>query len=39
MGDLTAMWECIIDFCVSVVWITVPEILLDLGVFTGVDGP
>jgi len=39
MGVLTAGWGWIIDFCVNFVWKTVPEVLLQWGVFTDVDGP
>ncbi len=39
MGILTAVWKSLIEFSVDLVWKTVPEILLDWGVFTDLDGP
>mmetsp|Transcript_6609 Transcript_6609/g.13864 ORF Transcript_6609/g.13864 Transcript_6609/m.13864 type:complete len:1095 (-) Transcript_6609:70-3354(-) len=37
-GVLTAYWGFVIEFCVEVMWEKVPEILLEWGVFTDLDG-
>ena len=38
-GFLTAYWGMVIDWCVEFVWETVPEVLLEWGWFTDLDGP
>lgn len=38
MGIFTAKWNQLIDFAVEFIWIEVPEKLVDLGVFTDLDG-
>ena len=37
-GVFTAVWGTIIEGCVEVVWVDVPERLLEAGVFTDLDG-
>lgn len=38
MGILTAVWKTLIEFSVNLVWKLIPELLLDFGVFTELDG-
>ncbi len=39
MGFFTAMWGELIEWCVEFTWKTVPEYLLEKGIFTDLDGP
>lgn len=38
MGFYTALWKYIIESCVDFTWETIPEFLLEKGVFTELDG-
>jgi len=38
MGVMTALWGWAIELCVDFVWETVPEALLEWGIFTDLDG-
>ena len=38
MGIFTAAWKLLIDTCVEFIWKTLPEKLLQLGLFTGLNG-
>ena len=38
MGAFTAYWGNFIEFCVEFTWKTVPEYLLEIGVFTDLEG-
>ena len=38
MGVFTAIWGEVIEFCVEFTWKTIPEYLLEIGVFTDLEG-
>ena len=38
MGFITAFWEIFIDYCVELVWVKTPALLLHWGIFTDLDG-
>lgn len=38
MGFLTAFWGIFIDYCVELVWVKTPALLLHWGIFTDLDG-
>ena len=38
MGIFTAVWGIAVEMSVEFVWATIPEYLLEQGVFTGLDG-
>jgi len=38
MGIFTALWGELIEYCIDIVWVRIPEFLLEKGIFTDLDG-
>jgi hypothetical protein len=38
MGIYTAFWKHLIDGCIEVVWVKIPEVLLEMNTFTDAEG-